>query len=403
LNLQCGGLTSGSAITGTGLLSLGGNINVTNAGLGTFGATVAPPVDLMASRTAIVADDGSAASDLTLSGIISGAFMLTKTGAGALTLSGTNTYSGGTSLNAGTININNTQALGTAAGTFTINGGTIDNTSGAAITTVAYPMTWAGNFTFTGTNNLNLNNATVTMSADAQVTTTGGVLTVGGALNAPTYNFTKSGAGSLYLESSSVTIRNLSIAAGIFKTTSATLAIKGTYSNAGTFTDNLGVVEFSGTAAQSIPANGFSTLINTLKINNAAGVTLNQVLLVNNLDLTAGTINLLSNNLTVNTTISNASSNSYVKTTGTGKLRKNVGNGTTQVFPVGNSAYNSVSIRNNTGSADFFTVRVLDEVYSNGYSAPIITASRIIRTWDINKATANVGAGVNFHLQLEFG
>ena len=59
-------------------------------------------------------------------GIISGAHSLTKAGAGTLTLSGANTYSTGTTLTAGTLNINNAAAIGT--GTFTINGGTIDNT-----------------------------------------------------------------------------------------------------------------------------------------------------------------------------------------------------------------------------------------------------------------------------------
>jgi hypothetical protein len=35
-------------------------------------------------------------------------------------------------------------------------------------------------------------------------------------------------------------------------------------------------------------------------------------------------------------------------------------------------------------------------VYRNGYTAPVVSANRVIRTWDIKKATANGGAGVNF-------
>ncbi|HSB93616.1 MAG TPA: hypothetical protein VLC28_10875, partial [Flavitalea sp.] len=249
---------------------------------------------------------------------------------------------------------------------------------------------------FTGTKDLNLGAGTVDISGNVQVATNAGILILGGTINAPTYDLTKSGAGSLYLGSSNVTVNNLSILTGTFKTTSGTLSIKGSYNNGGVFTDNLGVIEFSGSSTQAIPATGFSTQINTLKINNNAGVTLNQALIVNNLDLAAGTIDLLSNILNVNTTISNASATSYVKTSSTGMLRKNIGSGQLQAFPVGNSSYNPVSIRNNSGSADFFTVRVIDEVYSNGYNAPVVTANRVIRTWDINKATANGGAGVNF-------
>ena len=88
-------------------------------------------------------------------GIASGS--VTKSGTGAVTLNTSNSYAGGTTinagtltlagpnttttgvttLNAGTLNINNAKALGTGA--LTINGGTIGCTSGAAI--IARPTT----------------------------------------------------------------------------------------------------------------------------------------------------------------------------------------------------------------------------------------------------------------------
>src|SRR5207245_1549323 len=113
-----------------------------------------------------------------------------------LTLSGTNTFTGGTTLNAGTLNVNNTQALGTAAGTFTINAGTIDNTSGGAITTVNYPMSWNSDFTFTGSNALNLGAGAVTMSANRIITTSASTLTVGGVINDNTKDLSKAGVGT---------------------------------------------------------------------------------------------------------------------------------------------------------------------------------------------------------------
>ena len=403
VNLQCGAASSGSSITGTGTLTLGGNIVVASVAAGTAGATISAPIALGASRTFDVGDDGTAATDLTVSGVVSGAFGVTKIGAGALTLSNANTFTGGTTLTTGRLNINNASALGTTAGTFTINGGSIDNTSGSAITTSAYPMTWGGNFTFVGSNDLDLSTGTVSMTSNVQVTTSAKILTVGGALNAPTFNLTKAGAGSLFLGSNAVTVNALSITAGTFKTTSNTLTIKGAYSNAGTFQDNLGVVHFNGTAAQSIPLNGFNSTINTIKINNAAGVTLGMALVVNNLDLTLGNIDLVTNDLTVNTSITGGSGTSYVKTSSSGMLNRSIANTVTRIFPVGNSAYNPVSITNNSGATDAFTVRVFDEVYVNGFTAPATGANRVVRTWDINKQTANGGSGIDFNFNWNAG
>ncbi len=72
------------------------------------------------------------AGTLTVGGIVAGAGGLEKAGAGALALTNANTYSGGTLLSAGKLNVNHANALGT--GVFSIKGGTVNNTSGAAVT-----------------------------------------------------------------------------------------------------------------------------------------------------------------------------------------------------------------------------------------------------------------------------
>ncbi len=131
---------------------------------------------------------------LTCGGVITdnGAnYKLTVQGPGTLTLSGLNTYAGGTTLTSGKLNINNggdggaDSAIGT--GTFTINGGTIDNTSGADLQLLqSIPEAWNANFTFAGTTNLDLGagnlavqTITATLQNGATLRTEGGMTAVG--------------------------------------------------------------------------------------------------------------------------------------------------------------------------------------------------------------------------------
>ena len=153
-------------------------------------------------------------------GIISGAHSLTKAGTGALTLSGANTYSTGTTLTAGTLNINNATAIGT--GTFTINGGTIDNTSGGAITlSNNNAQTWGGDFTFTGTNALNLGTGAVSLSANRQVTVSASTLTEGGIIGGA-FSLTKAGAGTMTLSGANTFTGGMTLSPGTLNINNAT-------------------------------------------------------------------------------------------------------------------------------------------------------------------------------------
>ena len=70
--------------------------------------------------------------DMTISGVLSGTGKLVKQGVGSLTLSANNTYSGGTSVNAGTITAAHSNALGT--GKVQVSGGILQGTVGLNIT-----------------------------------------------------------------------------------------------------------------------------------------------------------------------------------------------------------------------------------------------------------------------------
>jgi outer membrane autotransporter protein len=113
----------------------------------------------LGSATLTTNGDGS---DTTFSGTISGTGRLVKVGAGTLTLSGNNSYQGGTFLNEGTLAVGSSRALGTGALTFA-DGTTLQAASNGlvlanvmrlngdvAVDTQSNTMTLSGPFSGTG-------------------------------------------------------------------------------------------------------------------------------------------------------------------------------------------------------------------------------------------------------------
>ncbi len=129
LEMECGAVT-GSSLSGTGTLTLGGNITVNSVKTGNGGASISVPVVLGGTRTCTVADNGTSAVDLTVSGIVSGAFGLNKSGAGTMVLSGLNLYTGKTTIFDGILSINTLRNVSGGASSLgaptTVTNGTID-------------------------------------------------------------------------------------------------------------------------------------------------------------------------------------------------------------------------------------------------------------------------------------
>ncbi|MCE9611441.1 MAG: autotransporter-associated beta strand repeat-containing protein [Chthoniobacter sp.] len=142
--------------------------------------------------------------------LANGTNVVTKSGAGTLTLSGVNTYTGGTFLNSGTLILGSTTALGATASTLTIGGGTFLGVSNAITNANNNAQNWNGDFTFAGTNTLNLGTGAVTLGAPSvQVSlapnNAGHTLTVGGAIGdgGMGYGLTVAGTSTLILTGAS--------------------------------------------------------------------------------------------------------------------------------------------------------------------------------------------------------
>ena len=140
---------------------------------------------------------------------------------GTVTLSNANTYSGGTNLTAGLLNINygspavtTSSAIGT--GVLTISGGSLGNTSGGDVTLgTNNAQNWNGNFTYVGSgHNLNLGTGAVVMTGTPQVTVTANTLSVGGVISGATAGLVKAGAGTLLLAGSNTYGGGTTISAG---------------------------------------------------------------------------------------------------------------------------------------------------------------------------------------------
>jgi fibronectin-binding autotransporter adhesin len=232
-------------------------------------ATGSTTVDLAMDVNPVSAEFSNSAKNYTLQSTggfgITGAATLFKAGTGILTISNANTFTGVTTLLAGTTRIGNDSSLG--SGGLTLNGGTLSSDSSSARTLANASFTIGGDLTLGDAVNsgaitfsapVNLGGATRTLTTDSAVTLAGAI--TNGSL-------AKAGSAPLTLTGSN-SFGTTSIGAGVLN-----IGDGGTSGNLGTGNiSNQGALAINRSGTLSIP--GVISGTGSLEINGGGTVTL---------------------------------------------------------------------------------------------------------------------------------
>jgi autotransporter-associated beta strand protein len=242
-------------------IGAGTTVILTNGGVldyaGTTNSSMNRGINLAAGNGGIGVSNSAVA--VTISGAISNTGTLVKSGAGTLILTASNTYSGGTLLNAGTLAAGNAFAFG--AGSVTIGSGTTLNLSNLSVTNVLINNggtltnlgTVSGAELNAGSTTIASSNSTVAeVSGTAQVTVSGVNTTItnvtGGTVSIAGTNTTLQtvDAGTLNIAGTNTTVQTLN--GGTVNVTNGRTLVVQSGSSAGAISGGGGLVK-SGTSA----------------------------------------------------------------------------------------------------------------------------------------------------------
>ena len=330
-----------------GALTFDGKVNL---GSGSTGYVLTVNGAGAVNIAGVVANGGTAAGSLVYSGT------------GTLTLSGANTYTGGTTVGSGIVNIQNNSALGTGAASVA-SGGTLQLQGG--LTNVANAMTLNG--TGSGSSNgalesvsgANTVSGAVTLGSAAEINSDAGTLSITtGGITGANANLTVGGAGTTSIS-------------GVIATGSGTLTKTGTgtltLSGANTFTGatsvNSGTLSIQSNGALGTASNTANTTVASgavLQMSNSISTTNAGTLILNGTGTGSGAlVNVSGNNtwngnvtLGSNTTIYSGTAGSLltIGSASYGTTLFTMGANTVTIAGPGNTWFNSnVGVAGDTG------------------------------------------------------
>ncbi|SDG66878.1 autotransporter-associated beta strand repeat-containing protein [Dyella sp. 333MFSha] len=217
----------------------GGQLHVTGD------TTTARTVDTTAGSDADLVVDGG--KTVALNGTVQGQGGLVASGTGTLVLGSANTYTGGTSVNGGTVRIGNDAALGAATGAITLAGGTLQATGDVA-----------------SARNVTVNGGAFAIDQGATFATTGNVGGNGGLV--------KNGSGTLEIDGTASHTGGTTINDGTLVLTGNNSYTGGTTLNGGTL--QVGSDANLGNTSDALVFSG-GTLHATGDVSSARAVTVN--------------------------------------------------------------------------------------------------------------------------------
>lgn len=264
ITLEDGGtLTASSVILGSQARSAG-TLNLGTGG----GAGVLSTVSVVGGAgSGSVVNINHTQSSYTVSANLLSALTLNHNGSGTTTLTGTNSYSGGTNLNAGTLRVGASNSLGGAASALNFNGGTLQTSAtitnfnhaitlgvrggtldtGSFSVTVTTPVSGSGRLTKTGSGILTLNGVS---------SHTGGTTVREGTLRGTTSSLVGdivNDASIVFLQTTSGTYAGrMSGTGSLTKLNAGNLTLTGTNSFTGSTTVSSGMLTVNGSLASGV-------------------------------------------------------------------------------------------------------------------------------------------------------
>nr|WP_315160725.1 autotransporter-associated beta strand repeat-containing protein [uncultured Flavobacterium sp.] len=381
--------TGAGKLTFTGINSYSGTTTI-NAGTlqigdgGTLGTISSAGVT---NNAALVFNRSN---DFTISNAISGTGTVTKSGAGALTLSGGNSYTGLTTISQGILKCGSTNALGTIAGSTTIVDGAALDLNGLNYST-AEPLTING--TGVSANGV-ISNSTTTAATFAGPITLASNATINGKDANLTLSGTINGAYALEIISTNKAFSQTGIVGGTTPPVSYTinagtgLVTKGAAATvAGPITLDGGQLSLSSTTSSTL-ANAAITARSKTYINNASATSFTtqggDVLLASNID------DATDNDTTTNGYIQFSSG--LTITTNGGNITLGGGDNAANGYALGTSAYPFEGIRAD-GTINLNSGGGAIVMRGKSYAANTTWASWGMGFWALTTGAINSGTG----------
>lgn len=381
--------TGAGKLTFTGINSYSGTTTI-NAGTlqigdgGTLGTISSAGVT---NNAALVFNRSN---DFTISNAISGTGTVTKSGAGVLTLSGGNSYTGLTTISQGILKCGSTNALGTITGSTTIVDGASLDLNGLNYST-AEPLTING--TGVSANGV-ISNSTTTAATFAGPITLASNATINGKDSNLTLSGTINGAYALEVTTTNKAFSQTGIVGGTTPPVSYTinagtgLVTKGAAATvAGPITLDGGQLSLSSTTSSTL-ANAAITARSKTYINNASATSFTtqggDVLLASNID------DATDNDTTTNGYIQFSSG--LTITTNGGNITLGGGDATASGYALGTSAYPFEGIRAD-GTINLNSGGGAIVMRGKSYAANTTWASWGMGFWALTTGTINSGTG----------